>query len=629
MNTSNWFLRTKMWLSYIVSAVEKDRGRVPDNIGNRILVTNNLIVTKKGLTSYIFVEELSIETPVCLISDLTTVLRERGSNAIVDCVFKNEPYTVHLTDSGLKSRIAMWEKVINDEDARDIDKARAARCLYTVGIARSGEHLMKSRIFLAVHEETASKLTEAERIIYDYLTSIEAIATPVARDLVDVLKYVTIASGRRSKNIKNFRTVVTSPRTLAQMLPNSGSINDETGLYMGCNLDNYQPFRVDFEHISTGRNLYVLSSTGGGKTWWVINFCESAREAGWAVCIQDIKGNEFNSFIEATNGYVVSLRQLEPGYINSFIMHAEEATDETAEVYFKERIAFSKRQLTILSALTTSEEKADLDELLDEFFTSVYIKLGVLASNTATWVKTEELTPFRLFDMFKAYMTPTMIKKYERIARKVLSEFRMYFTKEGSKSYIFTKEFGYYDILKAPTLMFDFGLLDNAGQSVDPVLFKLKFEYMLKLNADFVAYKFKQGIKVLKVLEEAQIAVQDDDIIRGYVKEYTLGRAQGQTTVMIGNSISAFLENPVAAPLIENVKGLVLGSLNDSAKAAVAKAFDLEDVIDQVDIIGTSKEFENAFLFVNMMQPRAVTPLLKVHYRDGVSYKICEPKVHI
>ena len=619
------FLRMRMWVAYLLSLFEKDRGKIPDNIGNRILITNNLIVTKKGMTSLVQVETLSLETPQCLALRLIETLRDKGSHAIVDVAIKNEPYTVQLGDTGLKSRIAAWENIIERDDIKDSEKEMAARCLYTIDVLRSGERLLKSRIYLKIRAKSGAELTAAEKIVYQFLADIGADYLPIAGDLKQHLQYITIASGKKPKNVKDIKSVVMSARTLSQLLPNSGSMNDTRGLLLACNIDNYSPYIIDFESISHGRNLYILAPSGGGKTVIALNLCCSAAEDGWAVCIQDIKGNEFTNFVLGTGGYIVSLRLATPGFINSFVMNAEETTDENAEAYFKDRFAFSKRQLTILSAFDAPADLAELEEFLDEFLSSVYVSLGVLADNRATWVRTESLTPFKVYEMFNTYMTPTVEQRHANIARRLRLEYRMYLSKSGSKSYVFTEEFNYLDILNANTLSFDFGLLDKAGESVDRVLFRLKFEYMRKLNAEYVAFNYKKGRKVLKILEESQIVVDDPEVLRGYVEEYTLRRSQGQTTVMLGNSVSALIENPTARPLVENVSGLLLGPLNAKAKEIVARNFGVDEYIDLVDVIGTTEKYSNCFLFINRMESDAMMPMLKVPLEEGRKYKLLTP----
>lgn len=620
------FLKLRMWVGYLVSYFEKDRGKIPDNIGNRILITNNLVVTKAGMSSYIHVETLSLETPQCLFSKIIEELRARHSKAVVDYVIKNEDNPVELGESGLKARIYAWENALDKEDIADYEKEIAARCLYTVDIVRSGARLMKSRLFLIVRAQTGSELSAAEKIIYQYLNSIHAGYVPVGGSLKQNLQYISLVSNTKIKEAKDIKAIINSERTLAQLLPNCGGINDKKGLYLATNVENYSPYIIDFDSITSARNLYCIAPSGGGKTVIALNLCCSAVEHGWAVCVQDIKGNEFSEFIQGTGGYIVSLKEMSPGFINSFVMYEEEATDLNAEIYFKERIAFSKRQLIILSGLQNPDEIADVEELLDEFLSAVYTHLSVLATNRITWSNTKELTPFRIYEMLVDYMTPELQTKYSRISRKLFSEYRMYLTKTGSKSYLFTEEFNYFDILKANTLMFDFGILEQSGQNVDRTLFRLKFEYMRKLNAKFVTYKHECGQKVLKILEESQIVVNDPEIMKGYVEEYTLRRSQGQTTLMLGNSVTALVDNPISRPLIENIKALIIGAMNTDAKEEVTKIFGLEKEAEWIDSLGKEERCTNAFLFVNRMQPRAITPILKVLLDPEVKYKLLTPK---
>ena len=45
------FIRTRMWVSTIVSSMFNDRGTIPPNIGNNILITNNLYITRNALSA--------------------------------------------------------------------------------------------------------------------------------------------------------------------------------------------------------------------------------------------------------------------------------------------------------------------------------------------------------------------------------------------------------------------------------------------------------------------------------------------------------------------------------------------------------------------------------------------------
>lgn len=605
------FIRTRMWISMILSMLEKDRGRIPSNIGNKVLITNNMYITKAFLNSIIQITYLSLKTPETLCGEIISKLREQGSNAVVDFTLKNSPFDVNLGDAGLKSRIGVWEDAMRYDDIEDHEKEVAARCLYTVDVIREGNLLKNTRMFLTVRAKTGSGLSEAERIVYNYLNEIGAGYKPITSDVKDTLEYITLVSSRVPENIKDIKSIVTSEQTFAQMLPNLGTTSDESGPYFGVNVLNGSTYRLNERAITGAKNYYILAPSGVGKTVLAINMVASRIEQGYAACIMDIKGNEFTSLIESTGGCIVSLRENAREYINSWKMLASDTDDTSAEVYFKSRVTFSKTQLSILSGILEPERQAELENYLDEFHNALYIRLGVVSSNRNTWSKTLELTPFRVYQSLIDYTSPMVFAKYPGVAKEVLMNLKKYMTKSGSKSYIFTKEFEYSEILRSPTLSFDFGLLTQADvSSTDQTLFRLHFAYMRKLNAEFVTYKHSKGLLTVKVLEESQIV--SDDILQGYVEEITLRRAQGQINILLGNSITALVKNPISRPMIENMRAMFIGELPYEAREEVIKQYDLQEQRKLLEMLGASPEFSNSFLFINKMQKGLSTPILKV-----------------
>ena len=618
------FVRMRMWINYALSLVQRDRGQIPENIGSRILITNNTYVTRYYLSAVIQIIGLSLDTPVDFIGSVIRYLRENNSSAVVDFTFKNVEMTVDLRDPSLKSRVAAWESIANSDKSTNKEKDIAARCLYTKDVAAVGEKLYRTRLFLTVRAKTGQELIRARQLVFRYLNSKGIEYDIVVGDMKEKLAYSSLISDKAPEDLRTVKSIVNSAQTLSQLLPNSSAFNGEKGVYFANDITNNNPYILDLSSIASARNIYLVGASGDGKTVLAVNIACSAFENGMAVCVQDIKGNEFNHFIEATGGYIVSLRQEAIGYINSWRMRKEDTTDENAETYFRQRVALAREQMLILAGITRIEERIVLEELLEAFHNSLYISLGVLASNRNTWKNTESLNPFRVYEMFLQYMTPEMQRKYNIIASGVMNNLRMTMSREGSKSYIFNTEFDYLSILKAPTLMFDFGMLEGATSLIDPMLFKLKFLYMRKLNADYIAYKYSKQIKVFKILEEAQIAVTDAEIMKGYVEEFTLRRAQGQTTLLLGNSISALTDSSMSKSLIENVKALLIGNIVEDAKKIVIEKFNLAEYKDVIDSIGISSETKHSFLFINRMQSKTLTPILKVHLAEDVEYKLFE-----
>lgn len=620
------FLRTKMWVSYALSAYTKDRGVIPENIGNNVLITNNLYITRLYMSSIIQIVYLGLETPITFVGELNRVLRENNCKAILDATFKNLYFDVQLKNSGLQARINLWEFSIEDPFATNKAKESAARLLYTVGEVKAGKKLYKSRVYLTVRAKNGTELRRGEELIFRFLTQIGAVYKPISTGVKETLSYISIISDKKDDALKDVPALITTNQTLAQMLPNNSAINDLNGIDIGINVLCNAPFRLDLNGITVARNIYVIAPSGAGKTVLVQNMCASALEQGFNACIMDIKGNEFYNLVTSVGGEVISLRQNSTEYINSFKMNYEDTNDEYAELYFKERVQFSKRQMSILSGVVDPNKYEELDRLLDEFFDYVYTSLGVLASNRSTWIDTQHVNAFGVFDILTQFVSPSVMKRYPATAANLVNTLKTYMTSEGSMSYAFKEELDYFTLLDSRAIMFDFGILENSGSSnINLPLFKLKFLYMRKINDAYVSRNYDKGIPTFKVLEESQIVVRDDDLMRDYVAEYTLRRSQKQTTVLLGNSVAALVESPLSKPLIETTKALFIGGLLPEAIATVIKEFDLECFRSRIEEIGTTPELENAFLFVNNMQRNAMAPIVKVILKQGRAYEMFTP----
>ena len=620
------FIWIKMWISFLVSLTMKDRGKIPDNIGDRILIASNMYITKLYMSTIIQIHELGTQTPITLMGVLNSALRDRGNKAVLDLTCKNSLYKYDPTNSGLKSRIRMWENNLDSDVATRRMRERSARCLYTVKVAESGKVLKNTRMYLTVRAKDIQTLNNAEKIIYDCLGSMGCVYLPAYGNIKDELEYITLFGGRNT-DLKGTVPVMTSNVVLSQIAPNCGSYNDKDGYYVGENVLNGSPYYINFDKITVARNMYCVAPSGVGKTELAVNMAQSAYENGSACIFMDIKGNEYTNFIRATNGYIVSLRPMATEYINSFVMHKEDTTQENAEAYFKSRVAFSKQQMIILSGVRDRETLLELEELLDEFLDTLYITVGAIPTNMNSWNRTEDLNPFEVFDRFERYLTPQKMAQYN-IHKTVIGTIRMYMSSTGSKSYIFKHEFDYAKIMASDTLSFDFGILANVSSSdIDEDLFRLKFLYMSKLNGEFTTKKYADGRRTFKVLEESQVV--SDEIMKMYVQEYTLRRSQNQDTLLLGNSVQALQNSEVAKPLIENTRGLFIGELTNDARKIVIEQFGLQYLEDRIKVPGSSPRFKNCFVFINNMQSKKLYPIIKVQLRTGENGKPIQYKVRV
>ena len=212
------FLRTRMWVSTIISSIFNDRGTIPPNIGNNILVTNNLYVTKNALSAVIMVGEFSDDTVVGFCSDLINTVKSQVSDVIVDITIKNQPYWIDTKQSGMASRVHTWENIMNSPLTNEKSARRAARQLYTLQVAESGEPMYRSRVYVTVRAKEGRALNRGVKAVSDYLNTC-AIYRNIKNNLKEHLDFMCMMSDKGSKFMKNVSWMVTSQQVLAEMFP--------------------------------------------------------------------------------------------------------------------------------------------------------------------------------------------------------------------------------------------------------------------------------------------------------------------------------------------------------------------------------------------------------------------------
>lgn len=619
------FLRTRMWVSTLISTVFNDRGTIPPNIGNNILVTNNLYVTKNALSAVIMVGEFSDDTVVGFCSDLINTVKSQVSDVTVDISIKNQPYWIDTKQSGMGSRVHTWESIMNNPLTNEKSARRAARQLYTLQVAESGEPMYRSRVYVTVRAREGRTLNRGVKAVTDYLNTC-AVYRRIKNNLKEHLDFMCMISDKSSKFMKNVSWMVTSQQVLAEMFPQAQGLNDSDGTLMGLTHENNAPYWINFRKTANAKNIYVVSKSGFGKTFWTLVPILDGYADGYNVCIMDIKGTEFAAFTKACGGIVLSMRPDDTHFINTFVMDKEAVEDGNYNVYYHKQIRLSKKKMITMCQFTDTESSRG-ESLIDEFLTTFYRNEGVSSENPNTWIRTKQFHPYDVYDAFDNFVSREIKEKYGDIAISALARMRVYMHRKGNSSHIYQEAYSYRDVLQTKVLTFDFGILEDSASNVDPVVFQLRVMDMEIINDEFVSYKKRHGEWTMKVLEESQVC--SDYLLEVYVREMTLRRAQNQVTFLLGNSISALQSKSIAKPLLDSINILVCGVLNDSSQKYLVDEYDLgENNKKKLESIAEDTRYMHTFLLVNRMQQDATTALIKAYVpekvRDGKLFKVVD-----
>lgn len=610
------FITSRMWISTLLSKFFTDRGTIPDNIGNNILVSNNVCITKNNITAIILVTEMSEATPLAWTADLVQTVKDQTDGVIVDITLKNQNYYPDITPTGIGSREKSWRSTLDNPMMPEEYVRRSARCLYSLDIARTGVALYKERVYIKIRAKDGTKLKKGIQATSGYLSKIGAKYKRIQSNLDEHLAYMSLMSDKKPEHLKDLPPVIFSLETFAESMSDSQGTNDNKGVLMGYDNLSGSAYLVDYKSTANAKNIMIEALSGWGKSfmgsYWLYPFYAD----GFNLAIMDIKGNEFDAITQALHGVHLSMRNTSTKYINSFRWNPREVFDGDALTYSNERFRVSKEKMMIICDMDEKMESR-AEALLEEFLRYVYRSIGATYDNMNTWYRTDKLNPYVIFDMFERYLSNEILNKYSDVAMKMLERLRIYMSRDGSKAHTFRDAYEYYDVLETRCLTFDFGILESSTNN-DRVLFHLHVVDMIMINDEYVSHKKKKGQWTVKLLEESQIV--DDWLTKVYTREMTLRRSQNQVTILLGNSVAALAANPLSRPMIENINILCLGSLNKSSRKFLKEEFGLSEAETSVlDDIQVNPDRTRQFLLVNRMEPDATTALLEARVPEKVS----------
>lgn len=621
-----FFLREKMWLDFFISTFLKKLNEIPKNIGNKVLINNDNYMSKLGITTITEITELSNRTPTSLIREIVDYMRDEQCECVIDYTLVNRKYNVNLNDSGLKSRVNMWSTAVNSANALASEKLRCSTLLYTVEQIEQGNYLYKTRLFIFLRSKDPEHLKYCEGKLYEKLGVLGISYSVGAANVRDTLEHTSIICAKK-ESVKNVGTcLVTTPKILSQLLPNVHGRGDSEGICMGIDSVNNEVFKADINSNTNARNIAVYGVSGVGKTVIVAFICASAYEQGNAVIASDIKGNEFSAFSKYTDGESVSLRSTSEECLNMFVMKPEEVDGTNPSEYFTRRVEFLLKEYVILAEEKDAGNVSELRVLLHNFFTMLYISIGVVSSNIKTWYKTDNLDHFKVFKELKQYVRNSTEGSKEFV-RSALSKWAIFFEYNAPRSYAFRKEFDLDNLVSKRALVFDFGLLDKDESDRD-VIIDLKYMYMSEIQSRFIKKKVSEGINIYTILEESNFV--SEDIMREYYAKYwTLKRSQGIVNIMLGNSVDKINQSSVGSSILENTTALLIGPLKSEPRDFLTRYFELEKFKGVLDNINKYNKYKHSFLFIDKMgKYNKIKPILSVDRKnrsDGkLEYRLTE-----
>lgn len=607
------FLKTRMWITTISSMIFPDIGNIFEGIGNRIFIANNQYVTANALSAVIVVEELSGQVPAAFTAKILKLVKEKSPGTIVDFSIKNLEYKPDLKSGGLESRERNWRATLSNPLSSPISKERAARALYSVDVLKTGVTCFKSRLYITVRAKKGSTVNNAVKLILGYLAGKDADIRQIKSDMETHLKYIALLHDVGTDKMRDVGYNVLDAETLARCLPTTQGISNKKGVMMGINRKRMSAHFLDFQANAKGKNLAMIGITGFGKTFAIISWLIDFFALKYNIIINDVKGNDYNGICNMFKGKTINLGPNSRRYVNTFKLNPEGVTEYLR--HYQDRFRISKEMLIILSAFKEDQEVEGAN-IIEEFLHSMYTLLGVLPENPKTWYRTEELTPYVVYEYFLKYCSSDMKTRHGKLLTDMISNLKTYLSITGSSSIMFREEYTMEELKENRIIRFSFDMLQNSGVQ-DERMLRVKYLFMEIMMQEFVQYKKARGEWTVVVEEEAQIA--NDYLLEVYARCNTLWRALNVVTLMSCNSYEALKKSKLATAILENINMVCLGVINKSSRDSIIADLELEEYKQEIlNINSKDPIYENCFLLVNKMDRRGGATVIKEYMPPNI-----------
>jgi hypothetical protein len=603
----NFMPTASMWINTLLAHFRSDMGTIPPDIGDEIFIGDNVYVTKDYISSVILIEEFSLDTVLGVCSELLHHIKTIQPSVIVDVTMKASKYELDFGDLALKNRMQALKDSLDSDKIADHVKERNAWMVFSYETMKSGKTTYIARVFVTIRAKQNSILQKALKAAMGYLGEYNIEAKIIKSNLTHYFDFMSPIINRANSASKDIPYVVGTGNSIAELLPTTQGLNDEIGLLLGIDRMSENPYLIDLKGTARAKNFYVLGPSGEGKTFLVLTWLLDAFTQDYRISITDVKGNEFTSFTESCNGSVISMKPGATFYINTFKLDKNAINGKPVMEYYNENMRITKTVLMLICN-PTEHNRVKVASLMEEFLQTLYLQVGVVAENPNTWERSSQLTPFKVFEYFMTFVSPSIRNIYSDVIEDVILNFKTYMSPTGTGSDLFRREFDISSVLNSRVVTFDFGMLSDT-RVADEVTTSLKYFFSKLVTDAYVANNKKQGLHTIYVMEESQLA---NAVLREmYAEAMSLRRAQNQINIMLGNSISGLKGDKSAEIILENINIWVLGRLTKANKDYLVNEYSMEEFEPIMDDINVNSDYDRTFLVVNRLNRNTTSAAIK------------------
>lgn len=526
----------------------------------------------------------------------------------------DDPYYIDWDDAGVKMRLKILEEVsVANQEEQESTTAYTGHKYqkkneHDEALIQSIEYVQ----FATLNSNTQRKLSEYKCLI--------VLTGERGQDLEDALmmfeNYIEKRSGMKVLRItstiadvirkhspfgminvagkkRRFDGMLTSDEIRSRYHSFEQGVTGFGNVYLGTNIDTNSPVFKTFKRSVTDAEIVtVLGASDSGKSYEVKQITAQLMAFDNIVMtVNDYEGGEYQQLEtlidESQTVVTLDFNRGSGRYLDPVALLPTGVADIDKDMF---AIA-NENTKSLFLAIATDEDLSNnkwIKVIINNGIDAFYSSLGVKRDDPDTWEATLDKDIYDVYNFLLQY-TPSNtsdIEEFERQRAYFEESFAPYLDKSRKVTNHFTEPVSFKELAEAKLVLCNYNMRGIAAESLSEL-----DSIMVSLNASTIAYfrtiyPYANGKYNIKIWEELPRFAQHRNATSLIKTHIVGGRKMGDINIIATNDPRSLMENDPFA-LSDNSNLVLIGKIGSKpTRDLVAKAFDMMDLIDEIDAIG-------------------------------------------
>lgn len=554
------------------------------------------------------------------------------------------PYFINFEADDIIYQLSYWAKQAHNavQQEEETNNDLVSKLMETTSKLNSAKHTKRMiSSFLKIKEYQKKKFlfSKVYKFIYVYaptnqvmksceeslkLTYIDHTITPIVNILPQFIKtFGSAFMNDYPMPMRRIRTQIQSDLDNAELTPyEQGTVGDK-GICVGLDIETNLPVNIPLADDAKGKTILITGPTGEGKSAEAKGIALFHKINKDRILFMDYEGHEYDGFRERYGGIKISQSTSNSSCINTLVIgDCRDLSDKEANTRMLKARNATNRLFKILYADDIKElESADLGKLIDDALDFTYKKANVQIGHKHTYHNSASLKFYHLYEALEVMSHGEKTSKmYGPLLEKCINRLSTYWSKEGSKYYLFENEVSFDEIFKADVVQLSFGMAEQKETTMDEKELRLKYFNMDYILTEYAMYNRQHDIFTAVFIEELQRAAGSPFLLRLYNHLITGGRKLNLNNYVLTNSVLGLIDsdNEDAKAIRDNINILLIGNLPVIAREELIKTFGLQNIEQQIVDVATKPEYNYCFVLTYQKKRARETAIIKMDIPDEI-----------